>query len=110
MADSPQVPGVWNITVWHEDPYARTFQFTLDGEPYELSTDPGDWSANIALSKSDDAPVIDTCTLDVSQAATGQVSVELPLLPVSTYYWALKPVGIRTLLAGTITVTRRVPL
>lgn len=110
MANSPQFPGVWNITVWHGDPYTRTFQFTLDGEPYALPTNPGEWSAAITLEEEGEDSEFAQVILDTSQAGIGRVGIQLPLMPVNTYDWALKPAGIRTLLAGAITVTRRVPL
>lgn len=107
MADSKQLPGTLNITVVHGDPFRRTFTFTVNGELWVLPTE--GWRGHIRASKAADAELLAQWNIDASNAGSGEVEGELPTtLPVGSYHYDIECDGVRTVLAGTITVLREV--
>lgn len=101
MATDRSLPGTFNITVVHGDPFARTFTFTRDGAAYALPTE--GWRAQIRTSRTA-SEVVDVITVDASQAEAGLISLEWPLLEPGRHVYDVECVGVRTFLDGRITV------
>jgi hypothetical protein len=106
MADDKQDPGPYNISVIEGDPYSRTLTFTAGGEPWELPTT--GWLGQIRRKRDKNSELVGEFTIDPSQAGEGIVVITLPALDASVYHFDIECVGVRTLLAGTVTVRKQV--
>lgn len=106
MADDNQDPGTLNISIIEGDPYERTVTFTAGGEPWELPTT--GWLGQIRRKRDKTSELVGEFTIDASQAGVGIVVISLPALDASLYYFDIECAGVRTLLAGKVTVGRQV--
>jgi hypothetical protein len=107
MADDEQKPGPYSISITEGDPYQRTLTFTDDDDELLVLPTTG-WRGQIRRRPDKNAELVDSFTIDASQAGVGLVTVTLPALPVGVYFHDIECVGVRTFLAGSVKIAEQV--